>query len=156
MKKEFEPNPVLKELIKVNKLHRSCVNESECGGNPDIHRRQYSVLMYLYKNGPVSSQKSLAEYLNISGAAVAGTLKSLEKCGCISRHADESDNRRNTVKITKKGLNIIDRSHESFRAVDNAMLKNITDKELDVFRKCLEKMVGNLDEYRQSLRRDNK
>ena len=54
-------------------------------------------------DGQVQAQRELSTLLDISPAAVATSLKSLEKKGYIHREPEPGDARRNRVKLTDKG-----------------------------------------------------
>ena len=71
-----------------------------------VYRSQHRMLMILGKH-PDCSQSAIAEKLEISPAAVAVSLKKLEKAGYISRQCDEADNRMNHVVVTPKGKEVI-------------------------------------------------
>lgn len=85
-----------------------------------VYRSQHRILMMLGAH-PDFTQTMLAEKLEVSPAAVAVSLKKLEKSGHISRACDELDNRMNRVVITEKGkkplrsaTGILGRSRTSF------------------------------------------
>lgn len=54
------------------------------------------------------TQRELAQLLHVSPAAVATSLKSLEKKGYISREPEPGDARRNRVTLTDKGQQAVD------------------------------------------------
>ena len=106
------------------------------------------ILMYLSRE-QVESQKEIAEKFHISTAAVANTLKSLEKSGYILRAACEDDTRKNNISITEKGRKVIDKSQKYFDFVDNQMVEGITREKLDAFYKILEIFQDNLKNIEQ-------
>ena len=74
-----------------------------------LYRVQHQLLMCVYKY-PDASQKELARIQNVSTAAVAVTLKKLEKGGYVGRIVDRDDNRYNKIRITEKGRKEVERS----------------------------------------------
>lgn len=54
------------------------------------------------------TQRDLAQLLHVSPAAVATSLKSLEKKGYIRREPEPGDARRNRVTLTDKGQRAVD------------------------------------------------
>lgn len=90
------------------------------------------------------SQKALAERLEISPAAIAVTLKKMEKNGLIDRAPTDADGRINNIAITEKGEAILAESKLAFDSLDRAMFDGISKEEMAVFTSCLTKMQKNL------------
>ena len=115
-----------------------------------MYRSQHRLLMILGKH-PDCSQTELAERLEISPAAVAVSLKKLEKSGFISRQCQKNDNRVNQVVITEKGWEIIDQSVQYFKEMDKAFLKDFSLEELKQLEAFLARMIKNGEDYYQAL-----
>ena len=128
-------------------LKRSIAKKVEKTG---VYRSQHRLLMILGKH-PDCSQTELAERLEISPAAVAVSLKKLEKSGFISRQCQENDNRVNQVVITEKGWKTIDLSTQYFREMENAFLNDFSEEELKQLQNFLERMIKNGEDYYQTL-----
>ena len=128
-------------MIKVNKLHRAMIDiqTKEIG----IHRTQHRMLIHLDKDGMLPSQRELATKLDITPAAVTVALKKLENDGYIERTLGQ-DTRYNEIKITEKGRELLDRTHELFLRVDSAMLEGFSAEELDSYIAYLERMQKNI------------
>ena len=128
-------------MIKVNKLHRAMIDiqTKEIG----IHRTQHRMLIHLDKDGMLPSQRELAAKLDITPAAVTIALKKLENDGYIERTLGQ-DTRYNEIKITEKGRELLDRTHELFLRVDSAMLEGFSAEELDSYIAYLERMQKNI------------
>ena len=118
--------------------------------NTGVFRSQHRLLMILGKH-PDCSQTELAERLEISPAAVAVSLKKLEKSGFISRQCQENDNRVNQVVITEKGWEIIDQSVQYFKEMDKAFLKDFSLEELRQLEGFWERMIKNGEDYYKAL-----
>ena len=142
-KQKRSPREVCGMFMKTDRLHRKAFEGlvSRLG----IHRSQHIMLMHLAKDEG-TSQKALAEHLQISDAAVAVTIKKLEAGGYIEKHASEKDGRYNNIKITTKGCEIVNASELFFSNIDAAMIKGISAEMLDNFVSCLEIMQKNLYE----------
>lgn len=128
-------------------LKRSIAKKVEKTG---VYRSQHRLLMILGKH-PDCSQTELAERLEISPAAVAVSLKKLEKSGFISRQCQKNDNRVNQVVITEKGWEIIDQSVQYFKEMDKAFLKDFSLEELRRLEAFLERMIKNGEDYYKAL-----
>ena len=128
-------------MIKVNKLHRAMIDmqAKEIG----IHRTQHRMLIHLDKDGMLPSQRELAAKLDITPAAVTVALKKLENDGYIERTLGQ-DTRYNEIKITEKGRELLDKTHELFLRVDSAMLEGFSAEELDSYIAYLERMQKNI------------
>ena len=127
-------------------LKRSISKKVEKTG---VYCSQHRLLMILGKH-PDCSQTELAERLEISPAAVAVSLKKLEKSGFISRQCQENDNRVNQVVITE-GWKIIDLSTQYFKEMENAFSSDFSEEELKQLQSFLERMIKNGEDYYQTL-----
>lgn len=107
-----------------------------------VYRSQHRLLMSLGKN-PECSQTELADKLEISPAAVAVSLKKLEKAGYIERQCKESDNRINHIVITEKGRQIIEVSICYFREMDEAFFADFTTEEMGQLENFLGRIIKN-------------
>lgn len=114
-------------------------------GETNLHKSQHRMLMVLSHLGKNVSQRDLAERLNITPAAVAVTLKKLEKSELVERTVSEEDNRFNQVVLTEKGKKIVKESYKVFRYADEKMFAGFSVEELDVFEGYLNRIKENLD-----------
>lgn len=108
-----------------------------------VYRSQHRLLMHLNLQ-PNCSQATLAEHLEISPAAIAVSIKKLEKGGYIRRETDESDNRVHQVTITEKGGQVIQKSIAMFREVETQMFEGFSDEEMAQMEDFLERIYHNL------------
>lgn len=112
-----------------------------------IHRSAHIILLNIYKNNGLSSQKRLAEILGISPAAVTGALKRLEKNGFIARKFGQ-DTRYNEVSLTDKGRELLHSARSMFCEVDRGLFRDFSEEELDVYVTCLKKMQCNMEKMK--------
>lgn len=129
-------------LLLVTRLHHSEIERRVT--SLGIHHSQHRMLMRLAHPDLPNSQRELADAMNISPAAVTATLKALEKEGYITRTMGNDDNRRNTVRITEKGLNKVEESHRIFDAMDRASFAGFSDEELSQLTAMLHRMADNI------------
>ena len=115
-----------------------------------VYRSQHRLLMILGKH-PDCSQTVIANKLEISPAAVAVSLKKLEKSGYITRSCDAEDNRMNHVVITEKGKKAIDQSILYFQEIENTMFEGFSNEELEMYTAFLERIISNGERYYQKL-----
>lgn len=137
-------------MLKTNRMHRALI---DCRvGALGIHRTQHRILMHLACHSSLPSQKELAEHLDITPAAVTGTLKKMEQDGYVERTLGQ-DNRFNELRITEKGRELVNESRNIFSEVDSSLFDGFTDGELDTYISCLEKLQANIK--KQCERKEN-
>lgn len=120
-----------------------------------LYRSQHRLLMYLGRH-PECSQTAIAEKMDISPAAVAVSMKKLEKAGYIRRQCDTEDNRINHVVITDKGKEEINNSFVCFQEVEDALLGGFTEEETRQLEDFLRRIIRNGDEYYRNLIKQEK
>jgi len=120
-----------------------------------VYRSQHRLLMILGKHSECS-QTELAEKLEISPAAVAVSLKKLEKSGFISRQSQKNDNRVNHVVITEKGWKVIDNSVQYFRELEADFFKDFSVEELEQLERYFIRIIKNGEDCYQSLLKQEK
>lgn len=138
-------NALLKKFIALDREHHRLL-EKEAGALK-MHRSQHAMLLYIKRCSHAPTQKELADFLLISPAAVAVTIKKLEDAGYVERKSDERDSRRNSVSLTEKGEKVLLDTKKLFDAVDRRMFEHFTQEEYDIFTRCLDKMKKNLSEF---------
>ncbi len=133
---------IMGKLMAIMRDHKSTidsyVNETK------LHKSQHRLLMVLSRMEKNISQRDLAEILNITPAAVAVTLKKMEKMGLVNRMVAEQDNRYNQVVLTDKGKKIVKESRKIFQYVDEKMFAGFSQEELDAFEGYLNRVKENL------------
>lgn len=133
----------------INQAHRGAVMaELSARGIGEIgHPMLLAILESSGRGGSecqCHAQRELAELLHISPAAVANSLKSLEKGGYVHREPGQKDARRNQVLLTEKGWDAVEGCREAFETVARRMLAGFTQEEqaqLLLFRR---RMLNNL------------
>jgi DNA-binding MarR family transcriptional regulator len=126
----------------VHHLHRRVVEKRV--ERTGVFRSQHMTLMYLSCDAGCS-QKDIAEAHRVSSAAVAVNLKKLEQMGLVERIVDEEDNRCNRITITEKGSRIVEQSRDIFQQISEEMFSLLTDEEMEVFVRCLDKLQSKLE-----------
>lgn len=138
---------VMGKLMAILRDHKSAVDSYV--NETKLHKSQHKLLMSLSHLGNHVSQRDLAEKLNITPAAVAVTLKKLEKNGFVEKKVQESDNRYNEVVMTEKGRRIVKESHKLFQSIDEKLFEGFTEEEMDQLNSYLERMIQNAQRIRE-------
>ena len=137
---ELEKETVHKIIHLMHKHRRMMEIELESTG---VFQSQHRLLMEISKN-PQRSQKELAEKMKVSTAAVAVSLKKLEKGGYIIRETDAEDTRLNQVVITKKGEDVVRKSMEIFKKTDARLFEGFSKEEIIELAEILDRLTENL------------
>ena len=127
-------------MMRTHRMHKQLIesNVSKIG----IHSTQHRILMHIARNNRLDSQKSLAEHIGITPAAITGALKKLEKDGYI-RRVQGNDNRYNEVEITENGKIVIEKTRELFSEIDRQLFSDFTEKELENYMGYIERIQQN-------------
>ena len=112
-------------------------------GIPDSYRL---VIMYLIRE-PGANQKDIAEFANITTAAVNQTVKEMIANGYLEKQTDEKDRRYTKLYLTEKGREIALMLREKLHTSDEVITAAITpEKEAE--------MIALLDKIHDCIRRD--
>jgi len=110
-----------------------------------LHESQHRMLMYIYRfSDAPPTQIQIANFFDISAAAVAVTIRKLEKGGYITRTACENDMRNNRVFITEKGKEIAIKSKDIFDKCEEITYRGMSNEDIDHLRRYLDKMYINI------------
>lgn len=134
----------------VNQAHRSAVQaELNAVGLGEVgHPLLLTILQSSCVQDPEGqchAQRDLAQLLHLSPAAVATSLKSLEKSGYIRREPGR-DARRNRVILTEKGQEAVTGCQNAFTAVSQRMLSGFSPEEREQLLSFRRRMLHNLRE----------
>lgn len=150
MSVESAHTPPGREHFLFHSLTRAYFNAQQAGLNKNGLNHLGSprilfALMDLSESGrPMPSQRELADFLHISPATIATSLKSLERSGFVFRQPDEQDSRRNLISITEKGRQAILTSRQVFSSVDSYMFHGFSQEEQKMVHELHQRMLENL------------
>ena len=139
----------IRMLIQTDRFHQAAI-EAQLN-RFGIHRTQHMTLRYILHCETPPTQREIAEAFEVSPATVAVTLKKLEGAGLILRQP--LDSRTKSIQITDAGRDILEKTRDLFRAVDNAMCADITDEEMDALDRKLRRMQQNLKNFEPEVRK---
>ena len=121
---------IMNAFMDMGKRHRAMLEHRL--QDTGVFRGQHHLLMCLARN-PDISQKELAKIQNVSTAAVAVSLKRLEKGGYIERVVDSRDNRFNITRITERGLKVVSHSVHIFKETETLSFAGFSEEEKELF-----------------------
>lgn len=144
-------------MIPLNPLeHQNAVKTlySKCVGKicqkHDVTRMELDILLFLANNPCFDTASDIVEMRYLSKSQVSASLKMLEARGYI-RKEYAGDNRKTvhlTICDTASGV-VADgkEAQERFLAI---MMEGIPQEELDSMRRCMSRILENIDEYLKS------
>lgn len=133
----------------MNQAHRAAVQgELNAAGLGEVgHPMLMSILQSAEEDpeGRCQAQRELADLLHVSPAAVANSLKCLERDGYIRREPWARDARRNRVLLTQKGAAAVEGCRDVFRRVSARMMAGFSPEELHQLAQFQRRMIDNLN-----------
>ena len=105
-----------------------------------VRRYHFSVLVALAEDGP-ASQADLGRRLSIDRSDMVAVLNDLERDGLVARVRDESDRRRNLVRLTPAGKRALDRLDARVQEAQAAVLEPLSAAERDDLLRLLTRVV---------------
>lgn len=138
---------IVQKMCRVSLLHRYRI--SSALRNHGIYRGQPEILEYLISHGDCS-QVEIANEMGVSPASVATSVKRLCKAGHIERSVDETDRRINRLRITEKGIRVLEAGKAECEKVDIGMFGGFSEEEKETFAAMLARIADNLSEENMS------
>ncbi len=96
-------------------------------GMSDTYRK---IIMYINRN-PGSSQKQLAEFCDMTNAAISQIIKEMQLSGYVIRECDEADQRCLKLFLTDKAKEKVDIIRDKIHIADDFVTKTISQKKED-------------------------
>lgn len=133
----------------LNQTHRTVVQaRMNAAGLGEVGHPMLLFILESSRNMPgqcgCHAQRELADQLHISPAAVANSLKSLEKGGYIRREPSAGDARRNVVLLTEKGMEAVRGCHGVLDEVADQMMEGFSQEERMQLLSFRRRMLHNL------------
>ena len=153
MKKEpFSPsgkNPRqndLEWLVRtVGRMHYERIrSEMASRGLADVSHPRILFMLLGYPEKVFSSQKEIAEFLGVSAATVAVSLRRMEAHGLLHKVQDEQDLRRNKIVLTGKGRERVEGCVAAFKEIDSGMFRGFSPEERTVLSGFYQRIRNNL------------
>lgn len=99
--------------------------------------------------GRSMDQRELSDALHVSPAAVAASLKSLERAGYLRRERLDGDQRRNQIIITEKGRAAVAECSAAIQRVHARIFRDFAPEELAQLHSFRRRMLHNLQQTAQ-------
>ena len=130
----------------LNRAHRNAV-EAELTAAGLEGLRSPLLLMLLQsrnKDGEITAQRDLADAMHVSPAAIAMSLRTLERMGYVEKRSDARDQRRKRVTVTAQGAAAVDKCWQVLSSVNVRMMEGFTTAERDQLNGYHRRMLQNL------------
>lgn len=129
----------------LRQAYRSAVQaELDAAGLREVSHPLLLCILRGAAEGQGLTQRELARRLEVSPAAVATSLKSLEKRGYIHREPEPEDARRNRVCLTEEGRRAVEACAACFQRVNDRLVRGLSEEEKEQIRVLFRKMLENL------------
>lgn len=139
-------SPVLKEIKHLNCRIKKIIDK-KMPKNIHVNVTQMQIVTYLFKHeNEETCQKDLEAETHLKKASITGALDSLEEEGIIERIQSKEDKRRNIIKVTSKAEKERQNIVSSYNKVNKAILKGLTEQQVQDFLTIISIMNKNLDE----------
>lgn len=131
-------------VMRINKLH-ALHRYHIFNMIPDVKIYPGQPQMLEYLSGHENcTQAELADFLHVSPASVAVSVKRMQKAGLIGRRADEKDLRCNRIFITESGRRRHELLQGEFRRIDEQLFAGFTEEETERLSGYLDRLIENL------------
>lgn len=127
-------NLIERNIVEIHKNINECV----------ITPAQLEIIIYLL-NKKEAFQNELENYLKIRRSTISGILKTLEKNNMIKKIKSLDDSRINKIILTDFCLEKIKKIQKQATIYEKKMTNNITDEELEIFFKVIDKIKNNIN-----------
>lgn len=109
-----------------------------------ITRTQWIALYYLSISEYIN-QSELADTMNVEKSTMARLIDRMEKEGYVKREKHESDRRITYIRLTDVGRQRNKDLMPFGEDFNNTIIRDITEEDLDIFKKVLNKLVENAE-----------
>lgn len=128
-------NLIERNIVETHKHINECV----------ITPVQLQIIIYLLDKKE-AFQNELEDYLKIRRSTISGILKTMEKNNMIKKVKSLDDARINKIVLTNLSLERIKLIQKQATIYENKITSNITEKELKIFFKVIDKIKDNIIE----------
>lgn len=146
-------NKILYQIKSLEKeIVRTHLCNIECSINLDKMPTptQMQIIDYIIKhNNEGIYQKDLEKILNLTRATVSGVLQTMEKNNLIERTSYEDDARTKKIVLTSKAESLFKQGAEKMLELEKIIVKNIDEKDLEIFSKVIKEMKTNLKNMKE-------
>ncbi|MDR1202020.1 MAG: MarR family transcriptional regulator [Tannerellaceae bacterium] len=105
--------------------------------NADVPVESLGILLATHYNNTDVIQQDIAEIIKKDKSVVLRQIDNLEKNNLVQRIVDSNDRRRNIIKITDKGMKLIDEVNTKLDGLYALLTDGLDTSEMEAFHKVL-------------------
>ena len=133
------------DIKRVNgKIHRAISNHLRNMDMP-VTPVQGRLLMYISEHDDVTATDILDNLKSVNKSTLSEILNGMEKNDYIRREESKNDSRKKIIRLTDSAKEIVQSMEKDFDFINKMVLENISQEELDAFKKVLAKIEENLE-----------
>lgn len=139
-------------LYKIKSLEK-LIARIVIGSLPEVKKvqitpTQMQIIAYILENSNKDIyQKDLEEVLGLRRATVSGVLYTMEKNHLIKRSTSMNDARVKKIVLNDEAKKIFLTGEEKIKKLEELMIKDLSEVELEMFSKIIDKMKDNINKY---------
>jgi len=137
-------------MERVGRLIKQISNNLAAGRNRALKKfgltsSQHYLIMYLYsRDGQITSQKDISEYMGIKHTSTINILKILEEKKLVYREVNRENAKYKDVFLTKKGKAVVQKMHNGKLEIEEIIYNGLTEKEKEELIRLLSHVYDNL------------
>ncbi|XOB62360.1 MarR family winged helix-turn-helix transcriptional regulator [Campylobacterota bacterium DY0563] len=112
----------------------------------DVAPEQRAILDFIDQDNTLS-QNELSKNLGKDKTTISRTLDALEKKSYIIRIPTQEDKRVKTINLTPEGQRVLNKTKIVIENFREAMIEDLSEDEVDIMFKLLDKISNNIDNY---------
>lgn len=137
------PEPLLLYAVKQVEL-ATRAQLDECVRPTGITALQYTALSVLARQATPISSAALARLSFVRAQSIADLVGALERRGLVERHEDPANRRRLLITLTQDGDALLAELEPDVQALEERMLRGMSDSERRIFAALLNRVRLNL------------
>lgn len=135
-----------REIKIVNNLFKRYIDKNKTIKEEKLTSMQSWIIRYLYKNNDKDIfQKDIEKEFSIRRSTATVLLQLMEKNDLIRKESVDYDARLKKLNLTNKSLNIHKTIIEDIKNFEKQLINGISENDLNVFFKVIEKMKQNIE-----------
>jgi len=111
----------------------------------DITPEQWSVLVFLWQQDKVVTQKTIADATYKDRPSITRLIDNMEKQELVTRTQDSEDRRMNKISLTKKGFDLYEKVHPITLKTMQEALSDLSEEDISNAQYLLKKIFSNIE-----------
>jgi len=129
-------NELLNLALTVKEVQRA-LKRLSLGSNVDIPTESLGILLTVYYSDIEAIQQDIADIVKKDKSAVLRQIDNLEKKNLVQRIVAPNDRRRNIIRVTNEGLDLINEINSKLGEMHSFLSDGLDASDLDIFYKVL-------------------